>query len=87
MLINAPVFFVIDHTVEVNESIQKFTDRCKALANLQGGSSDDDSPVNRPVGSDDEDEDGNEAQKPFVRHPFKVKEAAPIVMNIRVKEY
>ncbi|XP_030849982.1 protein SON [Strongylocentrotus purpuratus] len=68
---------------EVNESIQKFTDRCKALANLQGGSSDDDSPVNRPVGSDDEDEDGNEAQKPFVRHPFKVKEAAPIVMNIR----
>ncbi|XP_063954467.1 ankyrin repeat domain-containing protein 11-like isoform X2 [Lytechinus pictus] len=66
---------------EVNESIQKFTERCKALANLQGGSSDDDSPVNRPVGSDEED--GDESQKPFVRHPFKVKEAGPIVLNIK----
>ncbi|XP_072178323.1 uncharacterized protein [Diadema setosum] len=70
-------------TMQTNQSIQRFTEQCMAFANTHGESSDE-SPVNRPVGSsDEEDEEESDVPKPFVRHPFKVKEAVPIVMNIK----
>ncbi|XP_071480875.1 uncharacterized protein [Diadema antillarum] len=70
-------------TMQTNQSIQRFTEQCMAFANTHGESSDE-SPVNRPVrSSDEEDEEESDVPKPFVRHPFKVKEAVPIVMNIK----
>ncbi|XP_038048094.1 protein SON-like isoform X2 [Patiria miniata] len=63
-------------------SVEELTAVCKEIASKQQDDSDsDDSPINKPVGSDDE------TDEPFIRHPFKVREAplgnVGIVMNIR----
>ncbi|XP_022089963.1 protein SON-like isoform X2 [Acanthaster planci] len=63
-------------------SVEELTAVCKEIASKQQDSSDsDESPINKPVGSDDE------SDEPFIRHPFKVREAplgnVGIVMNIK----
>ncbi|XP_071800758.1 uncharacterized protein [Asterias amurensis] len=60
-------------------SVAELTAVCKEISSKQKDYSDsDDSPVNRPVGSDEENDE------PFIRHPFKVREAPlGIVMNIK----
>ena len=61
-------------------SVAELTAVCQEISSKQKDYSDsDDSPVNRPVGSDEENDE------PFIRHPFKVREAPlGIVMNIKV---
>ena len=64
-------------------SVAELTAVCKEISSKQKDYSDsDDSPVNRPVGSDEENDE------PFIRHPFKVREAPlGIVMNIKVRKH
>ena len=64
------------------KTVEELTQRCLQLASkkaMNDDSDSDDSIINKPVGSEDE------AEEPFIRHPFRVKDAPlNIVMNIRV---
>ncbi len=64
-------------------TVAELTQVCMQLAsnkNRDDDSDSDASPINKPIGSDDE------AEEPFIRHPFQVKDAPlkSIVMNIKV---
>jgi hypothetical protein len=54
-----------------------YSDFCKKMAKKDEGDSSDESPTQIPHNSDDEG--------PFMHHPFKVRDAGPIMMNIKVR--
>lgn len=64
--------------LHIIKAIIFFSDFCKNLARKDGDrSSSDEEGEYRPSSDDDQ-------EKPFIHHPFKVKDASNIVLNIRV---
>ncbi|XP_064628180.1 zinc finger CCCH domain-containing protein 13-like isoform X2 [Lineus longissimus] len=57
------------------KSVDELTDFCKRMSKKDGDDSSDGSPTQHPHNSDEEG--------PFMHHPFKVRDAGPIMMNIK----
>ena len=75
--------FKILNSIPGGRTVAELTEVCMQLASKKaqdGDDSDSDaSPINKIVGSEDE------AEEPFIRHPFKVKDAPlKLIMNIKV---
>ncbi|XP_078001480.1 uncharacterized protein LOC144453977 isoform X2 [Glandiceps talaboti] len=62
------------------KTISELTEVCKQISEKQLDiNSSDEEPINRPIGSDEED-----GQQPFLHHPFQIKsQPLPIVVNIK----